>query len=483
MCALNIPNTDELAARAKEELASLDYPRPHWVPETQHDGQDVKNVLIIGGGQGGLAIAHGLKQAKIHNVAIVDQADKTKTGIWNKIARNETLRTPKHLTGPAAGVPSLTPRAWYTAKYGAQAWNDLKKWPVTDWQDYLSWFQNTTDIPVQYQTKVTAIEPTRQDTQSPVKVTLETQTGLKEIFARKVVLATGIEASGHWFIPDIISKNLPKDLYHHTSEEIDFNALRGKRIGVIGAGASAFDNAATALEHGAASVDLLVRRKQIPVDNPFLWIEKYGILDAFNRLADQDKWAITNHLWKTKQPPPQETFSRCAKHRNFDIHTDCPVQDVAVQDGMVMVQTPHGTHAFDHLILGTGFVIDFKARPELDAFSDNIATWGDRYTPQTGEENAALSSCPYLGSGFEFLEKDAGKTPWISNVLNFTITAAPSMGLSGANITGMPFGAKHLVSGIVSSLLQEDVGAHLNSLKIANVTELVDQRLAKHTPI
>ena len=29
-----------------------------------------------------------------------------------------TLRTPKHITGPDYGVASLTPRAWYEAKYG-----------------------------------------------------------------------------------------------------------------------------------------------------------------------------------------------------------------------------------------------------------------------------------------------------------------------------------------------------------------------------
>ena len=37
-------------------------------------------------------------------------------------ARMDTLRSPKTLTGPALGVPSLTFRAWYEAKYGLDAW-------------------------------------------------------------------------------------------------------------------------------------------------------------------------------------------------------------------------------------------------------------------------------------------------------------------------------------------------------------------------
>ena len=44
---------------------------------------------------------------------------------------------------------------------------------------------------------------------------------------------------------------------------MDYAMLADKRVGV-GAGASAMDSAATALEAGAASVDLLIRRDDIP---------------------------------------------------------------------------------------------------------------------------------------------------------------------------------------------------------------------------
>ncbi|EGH49635.1 hypothetical protein PSYPI_47513, partial [Pseudomonas syringae pv. pisi str. 1704B] len=38
----------------------------------------------------------------------------------------------------------------------------------------------------------------------------------------------------------------------------------GKRVAVIGGGASAMDSAATALEAGATRVDLLIRRAELP---------------------------------------------------------------------------------------------------------------------------------------------------------------------------------------------------------------------------
>ena len=49
-------------------------------------------------------------------------------------------------------------------------------------------------------------------------------------------------------------------LYAHTADAIDFAALRGKSVAVIGGAASAFDAAAVALEAGAAPVHLFARR-------------------------------------------------------------------------------------------------------------------------------------------------------------------------------------------------------------------------------
>ena len=51
--------------------------------------------------------------------------------------------------------------------------------------------------------------------------------------------------------------------------EIDFAALRGRDVVVLGAGASAMDNAATALEAGAARVDALCLARVAPeADGP-----------------------------------------------------------------------------------------------------------------------------------------------------------------------------------------------------------------------
>ena len=64
-------------------------------------------------------------------------------------------------------------------------------------------------------------------------------------------------------VPEVLTRNLPPHLYAHTLDAIDFEALRGKSVAVIGSAASAFDAAAVALEAGAREVHLFARRKTL----------------------------------------------------------------------------------------------------------------------------------------------------------------------------------------------------------------------------
>ena len=83
------------------------------------------------------------------------------------------------------------------------------------------------------------------------------------MLARRVVLATGRDGLGGAYVPAFAHK-IPRARWAHSSDVMDYAMLADKRVGVVGAGASAMDSAATALEAGAASVDLLIRRDDIP---------------------------------------------------------------------------------------------------------------------------------------------------------------------------------------------------------------------------
>jgi FAD-dependent urate hydroxylase len=447
----------DLEARVRADLTCLDYPARPWVPERRHGGQAVLDVLIIGAGQGGLATAFALLREKITNILVVDKAARGEEGVWTTFARMITLRTPKHVCGPDLGIGSLTPRAWYEARFGADAWGTLGKIPRETWQDYLDWYRQVLSLPVRNETGIVAIEPQGD-------VLAATTDGGAVLLARKIVLATGIAGSGGWHIPDFIEKNLPRDRWGHTAAPIDFTALAGKRIGVLGAGASAFDNAATALEAGAARVTLCVRRQRLPRVNPYRWMEQAGFLGQFAELPDLARWRFMRHIFTMNQPPPPDTVARCAAFPQFSAHPGTPWLDARMEGEEIRITTPAGDLPFDYVIIGAGFVLDAARRPELAGFAPLIARWGDRFTPPDGEEDGTLASYPYLARSFAFTERVPGSAPALANLHNFTFGATPSMGLSGASISGLKFGVRRLVDAIARDFFLEDAEAHYLSL-------------------
>lgn len=460
-----------LAAQVARDLTLLDYPARPWVPARTHADGHVFDVVIVGGGQAGLATAFGLMREKVGNILVIDRNKAGQEGPWVTFARMITLRTPKHLTGPDLGVPSLTPRAWYEARFGADAWATLGKVPKEVWQEYLSWYRQTLNIPVRNEYDLTRVEP--EDETGILRLTVDTPVGEKLLLARKLVLATGIDGAGRWHVPDFIRGVVPESRYAHTSEYIDFTQLRGKRIGVLGAGASAFDNAGTALEAGVASVDLCLRRPDLPRVNPYRWMEFSGFLGHFAAMGDLNRWRYMRHIFDLNQPPPQDTFHRCAMHPNFAFHTACPWEWLRMEGDEIHVGTPKGVMIFDFLVVGTGFIVEAAFRPEVAAFAKDIATWADRFTPPKGEGNPLLIRYPYLGDAFQFTERVPGCAPHLANIHNFTFGATLSMGLSGASISGMKYGVQRLVQGIIRDLWLADQDHFLEDLKAYDQPELV----------
>lgn len=141
-----------------------------------------------------------------------------------------------------------------------------------------------------------------------------------------------------------MSRSAPRALYAHTCEAIDFEALRGKRVAVLGGGASAFDNAQHALGRGVGQVHVFVRRPELPRVNPIRFMEQAGeaaaldvggaarrvprcarlnplttlaflpagFMKHFSDLPDATKYAGIDFFMKFNQPPTNDTFNRCA---------------------------------------------------------------------------------------------------------------------------------------------------------------------------
>jgi cation diffusion facilitator CzcD-associated flavoprotein CzcO len=240
-----------LEERAGEDRALLDFPQRSWVvPRRAENGEPILNALVVGAGQAGLAIAFGLMRDHVDNILCIDALPEDHEGPWLSHARMHTLRTPKQLTGPDLGLPSLTFKAWYEAQFGEGAWQDVDQIPRTEWPRYLGWIRRVLNLPVRNRVLLKQILPHGEYLAAEV----ETPAGAEVLLARKIVLATGMEGAGRWYTPPLLHE-LPKPYWAHASEGIDFAALRGKHVAVLGAAATAMDNAAAALEHGASAVD------------------------------------------------------------------------------------------------------------------------------------------------------------------------------------------------------------------------------------
>ncbi|MBO1073740.1 NAD(P)-binding domain-containing protein [Roseomonas marmotae] len=448
----------------RRQLEYLDYPAHDWVPPAA-DG--VLDVAIIGGGQTGLATAFALRRQKVANTAVFDRAPPGGTGVWTTFARMRTLRTPKHVTGPDLGIPALTPRAFFEARDGEEAWARLHKIGRQDWQHYLDWYASVLDLPLRHQHELTRIEGEG----ALLRLHFATPEGEVVLRARRLVLATGMDGSGAWVTPPPFDA-LPAEKVLHTAQEIDFAALAGKRLLVVGAGASAFDNLATALEAGAAGARMLVRRARMPRINPFRWMEQAGFLGQHHGLPDLLKWRFIRHIFELNQPPPQESWDRVAQDPRFSITMGAPVQGARLAGDEVELDTPRGSFRADAVILGTGSTFDLGLRPELAPFASSIRLWGDAFTPPPGEESALCAASPYLSDDFSFQEKEPGRMPWLSRIHCITYAATLSMGLSGASISGMKYGVPRLADGICRALWREDAEKHLAALRAYDVREL-----------
>ena len=259
----------------------------------------------------------------------------------------------------------------------------------------------------------------------------------------------------------------------HAAQSIDFAALRGKQVAVIGAGASAFDNAATALEAGAAAVHLFCRRAEIQVIQPYRWLTFRGFLRHFCDLDDAWRWRFMRAILEMREGFPQATYDRCARHANFHLHEGAPIEAAAESARGVELRTPNGTFAADFVICGTGIDMDFAGRRELRNCAANIATWADRYQPPMDERSPRLGRFPYLADDYALMERDPGKTLWMRDIHLFAIASTMSFGPSGSSINAMTTAVPKLVHGLTRGLFCADIERHWASFKAYDVPQAV----------
>jgi cation diffusion facilitator CzcD-associated flavoprotein CzcO len=203
--------------------------------------------------------------------------------------------------------------------------------------------------------------------------------------AARVVLAVGITHFGH--VPPPLS-DLSPEFVTHSSEHHDMAALRGRRVAVIGAGASAVDVAA--LMHAAGvDVELVARADTIqfhsPPQEPRPWLQQLlnprsglGLgwrsrmcTDApllFYKLPQQLRLrAVRNHLG-----PAPGWFVREQVIGRVPLHLGAELRRAVLSEGRVhltysRVGDGESTLVVDHVIAGTGYRVALERLCFLDA--------------------------------------------------------------------------------------------------------------------
>jgi hypothetical protein len=203
------------------------------------------------------------------------------------------------------------------------------------------------------------------------------------MLANNVVVASGIDHFRH--MPAALAK-LPSHLRSHTADHSDYSTFNGRKVCVIGAGASATD-AAAALHAAGAQVYLIARREKLlwitpritrPLFEPWF---KRDVLGA-GRLGQGHFYSDAPHLFRYL---PQETRLRIAT-TFLGPRGGWPVRECV--EGLPMAlgfsldhAKTDGSHAIlhlssqdgkkrhieaDHVIAGTGYRIDLQRLPFLD---------------------------------------------------------------------------------------------------------------------
>jgi FAD-dependent urate hydroxylase len=466
------PGLADLERTLARDMEMLSLPARSWTARRQdQDGSVEYDVVVVGAGMCGIAAAGALRLRGITNLVVLERAQQGMEGPWTTTARMRTLRSPKHLPGVDLGLPALTFRAWYTAREGEAAWLSLGKIANQDWMDYLFWVRRVLELPVRNDSEAVAIRPGDRHLAVHVR-------GGDVLTARRVVLATGRLGVGGPYLPPGIDRALGPDRVAHASQVIDFAALAGCRVAVLGGGPSAWDNAATALEAGASAVDLYVRRAVLPQVNKLRASATVGFFEGWAGLAVADRWRLVCFLDDHETPPPHESVLRVAAQPGFTAHLGTPVlQARASRHGVDLTLGPDGRHAAaDFLLAATGYAVDLRAVPELADLAPHAATWGDAYQPPAGLERPERAAFPFLGDGFELTERVPGSCPALRRVHLFNHGAFASLGAIASDIPGVSSGAERLASSIVQAFFAEDIGHIMGELAAYDEPELA------HTP-
>jgi cation diffusion facilitator CzcD-associated flavoprotein CzcO len=107
---------------------------------------------------------------------------------------------------------------------------------------------------------------------------------------------------------------------------------------------------------------------------------------------------------------------------------------------------------------------------------DKIALWAHRVSAEEAALHPAAALYPYLGEGFELIERMSGSLPGLSHIYCFNAGSTMSHAALAGDIPGLAFGANRLSRAIASSLFAASTTALHSAVRAFDDRELESTR-------
>ena len=324
------------------------------------------DVAVIGAGPYGLSIASNLREGGVDF-----RVFGTPMKFWLTMPPTLNLKSFAFATSIHVPRPSFT----FPDYCRANGLEDFEPCTMECFAAYGLWLQRKI-VPDVEDVEVASVRARDGD----FEVTLATGDRFK---ARRVVIAVGLTHFAH--MPEPLA-GLPRELVSHTSDHRYFDAFKGKEVAVLGRGASALE-AATLLHEAGARPVVLARGPQVVFHTKFDRGRplRERILQPNSVLGPGRKsWVLENFPTMLHYVPDARRVRFTRNHLgpagpwwlhdrfrgNVAVRTRCTVVRAEAKGGRVQLGVREDGEEraleFDHVVAGTGFVVDVDRLPFLD---------------------------------------------------------------------------------------------------------------------
>lgn len=324
------------------------------------------DFLIIGAGPYSIATAAYAKHLGVETTVVGKPLDLWKT----HMPRGMFLRSGPDWHLDARDVNTFEAYLKVRGLTHAQ----VKPVPLDVFLDYASWFMGQYDVRP-HNAVVTHLE------KSNGRYTASLDDG-SQLQARQVLLGLGFTYSK--LVPAEVAEKLPPDSYVHTSDTVDFEFYRGKRVLIVGGRQSAFEWAALINEKGAQEIHLTHRHATPRFEEPnWDWVQpmvRQTLTDHawWRKLSTAEQENIRHEFWAVGRLMLEAWLDARVHQPNIHIHEKTGVARVTPRgDRTYEVLLDNDTHFnVHHIILATGYRPDIRNISFLDRATilDSLAT-------------------------------------------------------------------------------------------------------------